>query len=69
VHWIEGPKPIVGGCVARWWVAPKDIEGVAVPRWKRRKEETSGCKLIELGEHLLCFVDIINLESRGRSKQ
>lgn len=36
VRWIEGPKPTVGGHVARGWVAPKDIEGVAVPRWKTR---------------------------------
>ena len=28
VHWFEGPRPTVGGHVARGWVTPSDVEGV-----------------------------------------
>lgn len=28
VHWFEGPRPTVGGHVARGWVTSRDVEGV-----------------------------------------
>jgi amino acid transporter len=40
VHWFEGPRPTVGGYVAREWVAPRDVEGV-VHTFKPEKEGTN----------------------------